>query len=80
MPSFVLHHRHDPHECASSYAAWKGFVSPLRHRSCASSCVEGGHEIWWVVHADGPKAALALLPDYVARRSEAVPIREVKIP
>jgi hypothetical protein len=80
MPRFVLHHRHAPSECASSYAAWKGFPSPLRHRPAASSCVDGGHEVWWIVVADGPDAALELLPPYVARRTGVIPIREVKIP
>lgn len=80
MPRFVLHHRHEPHECAPSYAAWKGFKSPLRHRDAASSCVDGGHEIWWVVLADETQSALDLLPEYVARRTDVIPIREVKIP
>jgi hypothetical protein len=80
MPRFVLHHRHEAHECAPAYAAWKGFASPLRHEATASSCVDGGHEIWWVVLADEPQAALALLPAYVAQRTDAIPIREVKIP
>ena len=80
MPRFVLHHRHDAHECPSAYAAWKGFSSPLRHKPTASSCVEGGHEIWWIVLADEAEAALALLPAYVARRTDAIPVREVEIP
>ena len=80
MPRFVLHHRHEAHECASAYAAWKGFTSPLRQKPAASSCVDGGHEIWWIVPADGAEAALALLPAYVARRTDAIAIREVKIP
>jgi len=80
MPRFVLHHRHEAHECARAYAAWKGFASPLRQKTAASSCVEGGHEIWWIVLADEAEAALALLPSYVARRTDAIAIREVKIP
>ena len=42
MRSFLLRHRHAPHECAAAYAAWKGFDSPLRHHPTISSCVEGG--------------------------------------
>jgi hypothetical protein len=80
MSRFVLHHRHEAHECAASYAAWKGFVSPLRHHGAASSCVEGGHEVWWLVSAVSLEAARALLPEYVARRTNIIPIREVQIP
>ena len=80
VPSFVLHHRHEAHECAYAYAAWKGFTSPLRQKPAASSCVEGGHEIWWFVMAAEAEAALALLPAYVALRTDAIPIRAVRIP
>jgi len=80
MPRFLLHHRHAAHECASAYAAWKGFRSPLRHHGVPSSCVEGGHEVWWQVSADGFEAARALLPDYVAERTDVIAIREVQIP
>ena len=36
VPSFLLHHQHEPHECATAFAAWKGFDSPLRNRSALS--------------------------------------------
>ncbi len=49
MSSFILHHRHQPEECPSAYAAWKGFESPLRGQQAPSSCRLGGHEIWWEV-------------------------------
>ncbi len=62
MRSFLLRHRHAPHECAAAYAAWKGFESPLRHHPTISSCVEGGHEIWWRIDAIDRHEALALLP------------------
>jgi hypothetical protein len=32
------------------------------------------------VLADETQSALALLPEYVARRTDVIPIREVKIP
>jgi len=80
MRSFLLHHRHRPDECAAAYAAWKGFVSPLRHHATISSCIAGGHAIWWRVEADDGDAALALLPVYVARRTEPVEVRETAIP
>ncbi|HEX8104145.1 MAG TPA: hypothetical protein VF533_16110 [Solirubrobacteraceae bacterium] len=80
MASFLLHHRHRAAECAAAFAAWKGFDSPLRHRSVPSTCLAGGHAIWWCVDADGPQAALALLPDYVAHRTVLIEVRDVQIP
>jgi hypothetical protein len=80
VAAFLLHHRHDPGKCGVAYAAFKGHPSPLRHSVTFASCAAGGHEIWWVVEADSPEAALDLLPHYVAQRSTAVPIRKVQIP
>ena len=80
MPEFLLHHRHDPEECAAAFAAWHGFTSPLRGRSTTSSCVAGGHEVWWRVSASGADAALALLPPYVAVRTDVSRVRDVSIP
>jgi hypothetical protein len=77
---FLLHHRHAPGECAVAYAAWNGFASPLRHHPTLSSCLEGGHEIWWQVTAGSPGEALGLLPPYVGARTEAIAAREVDIP
>ena len=80
MPSFLLHHRLDPFECAAAFAAWNGFSSPLRHRSAPSTCLAGGHAIWWSVEAPDPGAALALLPRYVADRTTTTEVRAVDIP
>ena len=80
MPPFLLHHQHAPHECAAAFAAWKGFDSPLRHDSVLSSCLTGGHGLWWHVQAADRSAALALLPRYVAARTEALEVRDVAIP
>ncbi len=80
MPLFVLTHRHEPHECGSAFAAWKGFDSPLRHRVTTSSCIDGGHRAWWRVEAADAPTALALLPPFVAERTEAEAVREVEVP
>jgi hypothetical protein len=80
MPTFVLTHQHDPDECAVAVAAWKGFVSPLRHGRPLGSCAVGGHRVWWTVEAVDGEAALALLPGYVARRTVAEEVRQVPIP
>ena len=80
MTRFLLHNHHEPGECGVTFAAFKGHASPLRRRKTASSCLMGGHEIWWLVEAETADAALALLPGYVAERSTAMPIRTVLIP
>jgi hypothetical protein len=76
----MLSHRHDPGECRSAFAAWKGFDSPLRGQPTIASCVEGGHRAWWQVEATDAEAALAQLPPFVAKRTEAEPAREVRVP
>ena len=80
MPFFLLHHQHDALECRAAFAAWQGFVSPLRRRPAASTCLAGGHAVWWRVEALDRAAALALLPPYVADRTNPIPIRDVQIP
>jgi hypothetical protein len=80
MPIFLLHHRHASGECAAAFAAWRGFESSLRHHRAASTCLAGGHDLWWRVRADDSTAALALLPRFVARRTIPIEIRMVPIP
>jgi hypothetical protein len=80
MPQFLLQHRHEARECDAAFAAWSGFDSPLRRSVAASSCLTGGHELWWRVEAHDQRAALALLPPYVARRTAAVAVRDFLIP
>jgi hypothetical protein len=80
MPLFVLHHTHDASDCETAFAAWNGFDSPLRHRPVASTCLAGGHCLLWRVRAPSLEAAVAMLPAFVAARTEAVEVREVEIP
>jgi hypothetical protein len=80
MTRFLLHNHHGPDECGVTFAAFKGHPSPLRRHETASSCLTGGHQIWWLVDAETADDALALLPRYVAERSTAIPIRTVLIP
>ena len=80
MPRYLLHHRHLPHECGTVFASFTGHESPLRHTPATASCRYGGHEIWWEVTAESQRAALALLPFYVATRTTAVPVAPVEIP
>ena len=51
MSDFLLQHHHDPSECESAFAAWRSFDSPLRGSSAPSTCLAGGHRIWWLVEA-----------------------------
>src|SRR6202008_1454166 len=71
MPCFLIHHRHEAHECGVVFAAFRGHESPLRHRATLGSCAYGGHAIWWSVEAAGEVEALGLLPFYVAERATA---------
>jgi hypothetical protein len=80
MSDFLLQHRHDPGECETAFAAWRSFDSPLRGLAVPSTCLAGGHRIWWSVEAPDEAAALALLPDFVASRTEAIAVRLVKVP
>jgi hypothetical protein len=80
MPFFLLHHQHRPDECDVAFAAWHGFDSPLRRRQAASTCLTGGHDVWWRVEAADRGGALALLPRFVAERTLPIHVREVQIP
>jgi hypothetical protein len=80
MPRFLVHHRHAAHECGVVFASFRGHESPLRHRATLASCAEGGHAIWWELDAQDEKAALALLPFFVAERSVVSRVSQVDIP
>ena len=80
MPVFLLHHQHEPHECAAAFAAWSGFESPLRRRTVESTCLTGGHALWLRVQAPDHASALAQLPRFVAERTTSTEIREIQIP
>ena len=80
VPSFLLHHEHRPGDCPAAFAAWQGFDSPLRRRPAPSTCLAGGHAIWWLVEAADGEHALSLLPSYVAERTRQIEVRTVQIP
>ena len=80
MPRFLVHHRHEPHQCGIAFAAFKGHDSPLRHRAALASCPTGGHAIWWALEAASENDALRQLPFYVAQRSTVTHVAEVEIP
>jgi hypothetical protein len=80
MRVFLLQHRHAADECSASFAAWRGFDSPLRHHHAPSTCLAGGHALWWRVEAPDATTALALLPAYVASRTDPVEVRDFLIP
>ena len=80
MPRFLVHHRHEPHQCGIAFAAFKGHDSPLRHRATLASCPTGGHAIWWAVEAATEAHAMRQLPYFVAQRSTVTQVTEVEIP
>jgi hypothetical protein len=80
MARYLLEHHHEPRECGAVFASFKGHPSPFRHRATLASCRSGGHAIWWTVEAGSEKAALGLLPTYVAKRTFATRVSEVQIP
>jgi hypothetical protein len=80
MPRFLVHHRHEPHQCGIAFAAFKGHDSPLRHRAALASCPTGGHAIWWALEAASEDDALRQLPFYIAQRSTITQVTEVEIP
>ena len=80
MARFLLEHTHTALECGAVFASFKAFQTPLRHRATAGSCDFGGHRIWWQVEAETADDALAQLPQYVAKRTSAIEIRDLQIP
>jgi hypothetical protein len=76
----MLSHRHAPSECGAVFAAWRGFDSPLRHNTAITSCVKGGHALWWTVEARDERDALAQLPPFLAERTEVSEVSEVEVP
>ena len=80
MSSYLLRHQHSARECEAVFAAWRGFDSPLRRQPAISTCLEGGHALWWRVEAPSRRAALDLLPPFVAHRTAAIAVRDVQIP
>jgi hypothetical protein len=77
---FLLHHTHTADECQAAFAAWNGFASPLRDGTTIGSCLYRGHEIWWELEAATAAQALAQLPPYVAERTEAIQVSQVRVP
>ena len=80
MAAYLLEHRHEPQECATVFAAWKGFDSPLRNTPALCSCAIEDHRLWFVVDASDEATALVQLPRYLAERAAAVRVAEVPIP
>ena len=80
MPDYLLHHRHEPHECGIAFAAFRGPDSALRQRTVLASCRWGEHAIWCAVEAGSEDGALGQLPYFVAQRTTVTRVCEVLIP
>ncbi len=79
MNHYLLYHRHASSDCAASFAAWNAFASDLRGAEAMSTCAFGAHEIWWWADAADVRAALTLLPGYVAERTLAIRVEAVTV-
>jgi hypothetical protein len=88
----MLIHRHRPAECRAAYAAWQTFDTPLRGQIAQSTCgrsrpghfeddaaTEELHELWCTVRAADSVSALALLPPFVAQRTDVREVSEVLV-
>jgi hypothetical protein len=80
VPTFLLTHQHTAAQCAPMFAAWRGFVSPLRHRDALSSCPYSGHRVWWLVEASDEAVALGQLPECLSRQTEVNRVSPFPIP
>ena len=80
MSRFRLEHSHSASECGVVFASFKAFQSPLRGRPTVASCHFGTHRIWWDVEAATATEALGQLPRYIAERTAAIEIRELRTP
>lgn len=80
VPTFLLSHQHTPEECGAVVVSWRGFPSPLRGHPATASCAFGGHRIWWEVETPDREGALALLPQFVAQRTEVAQVTDLPIP
>lgn len=80
MAFFLIHSRHQEAECPATYAAWRGFESPLRRSAPYATCLWGGHEVWWETEAESQAAALRQLPTFVAERSRAIRVMKASLP
>ena len=77
--SFTTTTRRD--ECAAAFAAWQGFDSPLRPGRVRSSCLSGGHGLWWQVEAAShSRRRSPSSRGSWPRRTKPIQIREVDIP
>jgi hypothetical protein len=80
MARYLLQHRHLAGECGAVFASFRGHRTPLRHRRTLATCQSGDHAIWWTVDAECAEEALGLLPVFVAARTVATRVTEVRIP
>jgi hypothetical protein len=80
MPRFLVHHRHERHECGVAFTSFKGTESALRHQPALASCAFGDHAIWWTVDARDEQDALGRLPFFVAARSTVTRVADIVIP
>ena len=80
MPLFLLHHHHEPAECEAAFAAWRGFSSPLRRHPAPSTCLAGGHALWWKVEAADQRASTRAAAGLRRAPNGPIEVRDIEIP
>lgn len=80
MNDYVLYHRHAPTDCATCFASWNGFSSPLRRAPAFATCIFGAHEVWLTVRAEDARSALSDLPKYFSDRTIAIRVAPIEVP
>ena len=80
MSRYLLHHRHEPHECGVVFAAFKGHDSPLRHQPTLASCAPAGTRSGGPSMPQPRRKRSRCCPFYVAERTTATSVSEVEIP
>ena len=81
MPHFLLHHQHDPAECAAAFAAWTGFDEPAAPRARRldlpqPAAIRSGGACRPTTPPPRSRCCRAI----VARRTVPIEVRDIEIP
>ena len=82
LPSSTHPHDSATHEITARWVVdAAGRASLLKRKlDLAQANDHDANAVWWRVEARDRRSALALLPPYVARRTDVIPVRDIQIP